>query len=331
MTAMSAQATPRSPLEVSALLEAPALGLVLITGAEGMGRSIASPEVQKPGLALAGHLESLHADRVQILGYSEISYLESLEAPMAWTRAHELIAPRPPAVIVTRGLEIPPGLVAACTEERVPLMRTARSTSELMDRLRAHLAACLSPTASIHGVLVDVFGIGILLLGKSGIGKSELALDLVMRGHRLVADDIVELRRESGRSIVGAGPEIIKHHMEIRGLGILNIKDLFGIAAVRDAKRVELVVELVEWNEEEEYDRLGVDEQAYEVLGVAIPLVRLPVRPGRNMTSIIEVAARNQLLKVQGHHSAREFQDRLVRAIASSRVPREVAPDAEVE
>jgi HPr kinase/phosphorylase len=328
---MSAQAPPRSPLEVSTLLEASALGLVLIAGNEGMGRTIASAEVQKPGLALAGHLESLHADRVQILGYSEISYLESLESGMAWTRAHELCGHHPPAVIVTRGLEIPPGLIAACTEEQIPLLRTARSTSELMDRLRAHLAACLSPTASIHGVLVDVFGIGILLLGKSGIGKSELALDLVMRGHRLVADDIVELRREAGRALFGAGPEIIKHHMEIRGLGILNIKDLFGIAAVRDAKRVELVVELVEWNEEEEYDRLGVDEQAYEVLGVAIPLVRLPVRPGRNMTSIIEVAARNQLLKVQGHHSAREFQDRLVRAIASSHAPRELAPDSEVE
>jgi HPr kinase/phosphorylase len=167
-------------------------------------------------------------------------------------------------------------------------------------------------------VLVDVFGIGLLLLGKSGIGKSELALDLVMRGHRLVADDIVEIRRGSKQSIYGAGPEIIKHHMEIRGLGILNIKDLFGIAAVRDTKKVELVVELVEWVEEEEYDRLGVEEQTYSVLGEEIALVRLPVRPGRNMTSIVEVAARNQLLKVRGHHSAREFQDRLVRAITES-------------
>jgi HPr kinase/phosphorylase len=314
--------TPTRPLlgvPVSTLLEAQSLALALIAGEDALGRSIVSAELQKPGLALAGHLESLHPERVQIIGYSEISYLGTLEEPMVWTRARELCARHPPCIIVTRGLAIPQPLISACVEEGVPLLRTSLASRELMDRLRAQLASSLSPTASIHGVLVDVFGIGILLLGKSGIGKSELALDLVMRGHRLVADDIVELRRESARSVYGAGPEIIKHHMEIRGLGILNIKDLFGIAAVRDAKRVELVVELVEWNEEEEYDRLGVDELAYETLGVKIAQVRLPVRPGRNMTSIIEVAARNQLLKVQGHHSAREFQDRLVRAIATSR------------
>jgi len=270
-------------------------------------------------LALAGHIESLHPDRVQLLGYSEISYLQSLPEPMAWMRTRDLCNKELPCIIVTRGLIIPEYLVSACQGQSIPLLRTATPSSEFLEQLRSFLSSCLKPTANIHGVLVDVFGIGILLVGKSGIGKSELALDLVMRGHRLVADDIVEMQRDPSLAIYGAGPDIIKHHMEIRGLGILNIKDLFGIAAIRDNKKIELVVELVEWNESEEYDRLGVDEQYYEILGVRISLARLPVRPGRNMTAIIEVAARNQLLKVRGHHSAREFQERLIRAIAESR------------
>jgi len=163
---------------------------------------------------------------------------------------------------------------------------------------------------------MDVFGVGILLLGKSGIGKSEIALDLVMRAHRLVADDIVDITRRKAGTVYGAGNPIIKHHMEIRGLGIINIKDLFGVAAVRDRKKIELVVELVEWNPQSEYDRLGVDEAKYDVVGVQLPLSVVPVRPGRNMTTIIEVAARNHLLKLQGHHSAKEFAERLNRAIS---------------
>jgi HPr kinase/phosphorylase len=176
----------------------------------------------------------------------------------------------------------------------------------------------MAPETSIHGVLVDILGIGILLLGPSGIGKSEIALDLVVRGHRLVADDIVHIRKKAG-FVFGSGSGIIRHHMEIRGLGIINIKDLFGVAAVRETKKLELVVELVEWNADEEYDRLGLDERRYSVLDVAVPVVRLPVRPGRSLSTIIEVAARNQLLKLQGHHSAREFQERLNRAIAEAR------------
>jgi HPr kinase/phosphorylase len=168
----------------------------------------------------------------------------------------------------------------------------------------------------MHGVLLDVFGVGILLLGKSGIGKSEIALDLIMRGHRLVADDIVDVKRPSQDAVFGMGSEIIKHHMEIRGLGIINIKDLFGVAAIRERKKIEIVLELVDWDPTVEYDRLGVEDRKYRVLDVEIPMLVVPVRPGRNMTTIIEVAARNHLLKLQGHHSAREFQERLNRAIA---------------
>jgi len=319
MTSSPARNPPALP--VSALLEASSLKLELVAGKEGLTRSVGTTEIQKPGLALAGHIESLHPARVQVLGASEISYLQTLGEETAATRTRAVCSKELPCVIVTGGLQVPPALVAVCTERQLPLLRSPLSSLELIEQLRAFLSVCFSPTSSLHGVLVDVFGIGILLLGKSGIGKSELALDLVMRGHRLVADDIVELRHATD-SIYGSGPDLIKHHMEIRGLGILNIKDLFGIAAVRDDKKVEVVVELVEWAEDEEYDRLGVEEQSYAILGVNIPMIRLPVRPGRNMTSIIEVAARNQLLKVRGHHSAREFQDRLVRAIADGRAVR---------
>ncbi len=180
------------------------------------------------------------------------------------------------------------------------------------------LEEVLTAQTSMHGVLLDVFGVGILLLGKSGIGKSEIALDLVMRGHRLVADDIVDVRRRATDSVVGAGSDIIKHHMEIRGLGIINIKDLFGVASIRDRKKIEIVLELVEWDPNVEYDRLGVEDRKFRILDVEIPMLIVPVRPGRNMTTIVEVAARNHLLKQQGHHSAREFQDKLNRAIAAA-------------
>jgi HPr kinase/phosphorylase len=208
--------------------------------------------------------------------------------------------------------------VAGCERDAVPLLVSGLASAEFITRVTAVLGDSLSPSTSIHGVLLDVLGIGILLLGKSGIGKSEAALDLVVRGHRLVADDIVNIRRR-GDNVLGAGAGIIKHHMEIRGLGIINIKDLFGISAVRDAKKIELVVELCEWDASAEYDRLGLDDQVHVILDVKIPMLSIPVRPGRNISSIIEVAARNQLLKVQGHHSAREFQERLNRAIAGAR------------
>jgi len=313
--------TRRQGLHIAALLEARPLKLTLLAGREGLSRVVSAPEVQKPGLALAGHHESLHPERVQVMGFSEISYLLSLSEEVAALRVQELCAADLPCIVVTRGLEVPAILERACAEREMPLLRTPLASADFLEKLNIFLGVCLDPSASTHGVLVEVYGIGVLLLGKSGIGKSEVALDLVLRGHRLVSDDIVEIQRKSATALVGAGPEIIKHHIEIRGLGILNIKDLFGVSAVRDSKRLELVIELVEWNEEEEYDRLGVDDLVYTLLGVEVPLIRLPVRQGRNMTAIIEVAARNQLLKVRGHHSAREFQSRLVRAIADGGAP----------
>jgi len=306
------------------------LSLFVVAGRAGLGRRVTMPRIQKPGLALAGYLEQVHRDRVQILGATEIGYLERLAPEARLGGLQNLVGLEPACIVITRGLAAPPDLVRLCDERGVALCATQLMSSVFIDRINKYLEDHLAPTTSIHGVLMDVLGVGILLLGKSGIGKSEAALDLVMRGHRLVADDIVDIRKKPPDTVFGSGSDIIKHHMEIRGLGIINIKDLFGIAAVRDTKKIELVVELVDWREDDEYDRLGTDELTFRVLDVALPQLRVPVRPGRNMTSIIEVAARNQLLKVQGHHSAREFQDRLNRAIAEARPTREFTGD-EVE
>jgi HPr kinase/phosphorylase len=308
-------------LRVETLLSAKEAGLALdlLAGRGGLDRRISGPRIQKPGLALTGYTAYVHAERLQVLGLTEISYLRSVSEEARKGGIDALCAIEPCGIAVTRGLEVPAELVSGADEHRVPLFSTPLISSVFINRVTKYLEDRLSPTTSVHGVLIDVLGVGILLMGKSGIGKSEAALDLVLRGHRLVADDIVEIRKRPPDMIYGGGSEIIKHHMEIRGLGIINIKDLFGISAVRDAKKIELVVELVEWNEEEEYDRLGVEELRHSILDVAVPMLRVPIRPGRNITSIIEVAARNLLLKFQGKHSAREFQDRLNRALKETR------------
>jgi HPr kinase/phosphorylase len=225
--------------------------------------------------------------------------------------------------VITCNAPAPPPLDALCDEHHIPLFRTHLLTSTFINRVTRFLENHLTASTCIHGVLLDVFGVGILIIGKSGIGKSELALDLVLRGHRLVADDIVNIKKRPPATLYGMGSEIIKYHMEIRGLGIINIKDLFGIAAIRDRKLIEVVVELQEWDPRAEYDRLGIDEQKYTLLDVHLPFMQIPVRPGRNITTIIEVAARNQLLKLAGHYSAREFQEQLNREIRADREPRQ--------
>ncbi|HYD42293.1 MAG TPA: HPr(Ser) kinase/phosphatase [Anaeromyxobacter sp.] len=292
------------------------LRLTLLAGKQGLSRRISASRIQKPGLVLAGFTEYLHKERVQVFGNTEMSYLATLSPDRAARVIHDFFAQDVACLVVTKGLEVPPALVAAADEAGVPLLRTTHLSSTFIEAVQTCLEDVLTAQTSMHGVLLDVFGVGILLLGKSGIGKSEIALDLVMRGHRLVADDIVDVRRRTADSVVGAGSEIIKHHMEIRGLGIINIKDLFGVASIRERKKIEIVLELVEWDPSVEYDRLGVEDRKFRILDVEIPMLIVPVRPGRNMTTIVEVAARNHLLKLQGHHSAREFQDKLNRAIA---------------
>lgn len=304
-------------IRVDSLLESRDAGLALelVAGQGGLQRRLTGARIQKPGLALTGYTAYLHPERLQVLGLTEISYLRTLEAEQRRSGLEVLCALEPSAIVVTRGLEVPVELIESGNQHSVPVFSTPLMSSVFINRVTKWLEDRLAPTTSVHGVLIDVLGVGIMILGKSGIGKSEAALDLVLRGHRLVADDIVEIRKRPPDTIYGSGSDIIKHHMEIRGLGIINIKDLFGISAVRDTKKIEQVVELVEWNEEEEYDRLGVEELRHSILDVAVPMLRVPIRPGRNISSIIEVAARNLLLKFQGKHSAKEFQEKLNRAL----------------
>jgi HPr kinase/phosphorylase len=322
--------TTRS-IRISALLEDRdyELQLTLLAGEKGLGRTLNSPRIQKPGLALTGFTEHLHPHRVQVFGNTEISYLRTLSEEKQREVLTSLFKEDLACVVLTKGLEPPRVLLELCEEYGLALMKTPLLSSTFIQQVQGFLEEALTETSSIHGVLMDVFGVGILLLGKSGIGKSEIALDLVMRGHRLVADDIVDVARRKPGAVYGAGNPVIKHHMEIRGLGIINIKDLFGVSAVREQKKIELVIELQEWDPQQEYDRLGVEDRFLDIIGVNVPLSVVPVRPGRNMATIIEVAARNHLLKLQGHHSAREFAERLNRAIAEGAMRRTLGEEVE--
>jgi len=286
------------------------LRLELLAGENGLDRRVVSSRIQKPGLALSGFTEHIHKDRLQVFGNTEISYLATLRHDEALKRVRDLFRLPIACLVVTKNLPVEDWVKREANDARV-------------------LQEALTASTSVHGVLIDVIGVGVLILGKSGIGKSELALDLVTRGHRLVADDIVDLKKKQGGSVYGSGSEIIKHHMEIRGIGIINIKDLFGVSAVRERKKVEMVVELVEWDDKVEYDRLGVEEQKYTILDIEVPLLVIPVRPGRNLTTIVEVAARNHLLKLQGHHSAKEFQEKLSREIAQATLTRGIGDEVE--
>jgi HPr kinase/phosphorylase len=302
-----------SAITVRELLERAELEATAVTGETGLERVVTVPRIQKPGLALTGWPEQLHARRVLVLGGTEIDYLLDHQ-PARDLGISTLLASDPACVVVCRGLEPPRELTAAAAQRGVPVLVSLLPTAEFITAVTSWMSERLASSIDLHGVLLDVLGIGVLLLGKSGIGKSETALDLVVRGHRLVADDVIRVRRH-GAHLVGRGAGIIGHHMEIRGLGIINVKDLFGISAVRDTKKIELVVELREWAEGEEYDRLGFDDRFDDILEVSVPAVQLPVRPGRNLATLVEVAARNQLLKLQGTHSARAFRDQLHRAM----------------
>jgi HPr kinase/phosphorylase len=300
------------------------LYLELLAGKDGLAKKITIPRIQKPGLALTGDISNLHPGRIQIWGRAEMEFIDSL-APAKKRQALDRVCSVDIAcIVVTRSAEVPKHLLVLCNKHNIPLMRTKLLTSTFVNRATRFLEESLAASTCIHGVLLDVFGVGILIIGKSGVGKSECALDLVLRGHRLVADDIVNIRKRPPSTLYGAGSEIIRHHMEIRGLGIINIRDLFGISAVRDRKVIELVVELAEWDPEVEYDRLGMDENRHSILDVSLPLIEIPVRPGRNLSAIIEVATRNHLLKLGGHHSAREFQERLTAAIVEEDKRRDI-------
>ena len=304
-------------MEIRTLLSAlrVELGLEIIAGQKGLDRQITVASIQKPGLALAGFVEMFKPGRMQVFGRTEVDYLWSLVTKERSRAIENLLACSPPAVVVTRGSDIPEQLVGAAEAHNVPLLQTGIRSSIFVESIHRFLSNRLARVRSVHGVLVDVFGVGVLMIGKSGIGKSECALELVMRGHRLVADDVIEISKRPPSTIIGSGSELIRHHMEIRGLGIINVRDLFGVASIRETKRIDLVVALEDWDDSKAYERLGVASKTHEILAVSLPKVVIPVRPGRSLTAIVEVAARNQLLKVMGHHSAMEFENRVQESI----------------
>lgn len=294
------------------------LKLSLRAGNGGLERVIKVPRIQKPGLALTGYEEQLDVERLLTLGGTEIEFLKAATGAQRTLAVETVMGASPACIIITRDLEPPTELVEACGRDHVPLMTTPLVSAEFILHVTQFLQDRLSPKTSVHGVLLEVLGVGVLLLGNSGIGKSEAALDMLVRGYRLVADDVVDVRRLGPNLLSGQGAGIIKHHMEIRGLGIINIKDLFGIGSVLEQHQIHLVIELREWSDDEVYDRIGVDEEDYSILGEELPLVRLPIRPGRNIATIIEVAARNQILKSLGVHSAQDFQERLAEQLAAN-------------
>jgi HPr kinase/phosphorylase len=291
------------------------LNLDLLAGATGLERRITLPYIQKTGLALAGFDEYLRAGRVLILGESEIRYLEQLTAERRTHTLRRLFGRDLPCVMVTAGLELPTELTAEADRADVPLMRTGLPTATAIGRLTTILEDRLAPREIRHGVLMDILGLGVFITGESGIGKSECALDLVVRGHRLVADDAVEIRCRGQSILIGTCPEMTRHHIEVRGIGLINVTDLFGVSATRSSKRIELMVQLERWDATREYDRLGLDVATTDLLGVPVPLVTMPVAPGRNVAMLVEVAARNQILRTRGRHAAQLLAERLERRL----------------
>jgi HPr kinase/phosphorylase len=289
------------------------LELTLMAGRHGLKKKITHSQVQKMGLALTGFTQFINPERLQIIGNTEMAYFKTLTPEMQEKVIHQICSLPLSCLVVTRGLGIPELLLQEADEKEIPVFRTNLRSFDFIERVTKFLEEKLSSTSSLHGVLMDVYGVGLLILGKSGIGKSECALDLILRGHRLVADDMVHLQKRSPSSVIGSGFEVIQHHMEIRGLGIINIRSLFGVEAIREKKKIELVLELMEWDTHREYDRLGFEEEKFSILGVELPMLRIPVTPARNLTTIIEVAVRNHLLKVMGYDSALEFEKKLLR------------------
>jgi HPr kinase/phosphorylase len=305
----------------------PMLGLRLIAGARGLERTITLPRIQQPGLALAGFLPQLHPDRVQVLGNSEVSYLATLDPVRARAAVAAVAGAQVSCFVVTNGTEPPAVLTGPAEAAGVAVLATSRRTADFIRDATAWLEERLAPETDLHGDLVEMHDLGILILGKSGIGKSEAALDLIWRGHRLVADDVVKVRRISPTVLRGRAAALLEHHMEIRGLGVIDVAALFGTLATLEERQVDLLVELVEWQGAPDADRLGLVEERHPLLEVELPLVRIPMRPGRSIAMLIETAARNHLLRARGRHSALDFAERVDHEILRRR-QRRLAEDA---
>ena len=273
---------------------------------------IVTPEVNRPGLALAGFYEIFEQDRIQLIGKAETHYLQSLEPSTKRVMLQKFVDAKPVAILYTTGLPVDDVVIERAKKKQVPVLRTPIKTSPIMASLIASLNMHLAPRITRHGVLVEVYGEGMLLLGDSGIGKSETAIELVKRGHRLIADDAVEIKRVSDKTLVGSAPEIIRHYIELRGIGIVDVRRIFGIGAVKNTERIDMVIQLENWIEGKMYDRMGMDEETINILGIEVPSITIPVRPGRNLAIILEIAAMNNRQKRMGYNTAEEFNKKLL-------------------
>jgi HPr kinase/phosphorylase len=281
---------------------------------------ISVADINRPGLQLSGYFEYFGSDRIQIMGKGEMAYLESLSPEERYTRLDEYFKHGFPCLVVARGLEVLPEMIDVGKKYNIPVLRTNDVTSRFLSGLIRYLNVELTPRITKHAVLVEVYGEGILILGESGVGKSETALEIVKRGHRLIADDVVEIRKVSDKTLLGTAPDIIRHLMEIRGVGILDVKNLYGVGSVKIQETVNLVIQLELWDEKKDYDRLGLEEEYIDILGIKVPLLIIPVRPGRNLAIIVEVAAMNNRQKKMGYNAAKALNERVMKEINWPRV-----------
>lgn len=294
------------------------LKVQLVAGKNGLQKTIAIPDVNRPGLALAGYLDFFAFDRIQVMGLTEINYMKQLEPAILRERLEGVFRYEIPCFIVTRGLAAPEEFLEQAERASIPVLRSLLTTTKVVSKIIVFLDNQFAPETNLHGVLVDVFGVGVIIMGRAGVGKSECALELVERGHRLVADDVVFIRRRGDRFLYGEGSTLLQHHMEIRGLGIFDVKKIFGVGSIRNTKRVGFIVELEDWDPSKEYDRTGITEDSHTVLEIRLPKITIPVRPGRNMAIIVEVAALNHRLKEMGVDSEDLLSEQLSQAFTAS-------------
>ncbi|HEX6748520.1 MAG TPA: HPr(Ser) kinase/phosphatase [Longimicrobium sp.] len=294
------------------------LALELLTDGRGLVREIKNPDISSPGLVLTGYSERFPSERVQVLGETEVSFLESLDDDRRRSAIEAFLSFDIPVIFITKGQDPPEPLVEVANQVGTPVILSGLKTSEFYTRIKPFLEERFAPTTTMHGSLADVYGVGLLFVGTSGVGKSEAVLDLVERGHRLVADDLVIVSRRGHEVLIGRGHELQRHHMEIRGVGIIDVHRLFGIRAIRLQKRIEVVVQLEVWDGNATYDRTGLDPQFIDILGVPVPKVTIPLVPGKNITVVCEVVAMNHLLKYSGHDTAALFNRRLQARMAGS-------------